>query len=65
MRFISHFQFWQIYTKGWGFRSWWYKCKTEFIPMYIAWKLPKSVALWAFIRVYAKDGNCPGEEHVS
>jgi hypothetical protein len=33
------------------------------IPMKIAWLLPRSVALWAFIRVYACDGNGPGPEY--
>ena len=32
-------------------------------PMRIAWWLPRSVALWAFIRVYAADGDGPGPEY--
>jgi hypothetical protein len=31
--------------------------------MWIAWRLPHRVALWAFIRVYAKDGQSPGPEY--
>lgn len=28
-----------------------------------AWRLPKRIALWAFIRVYAKDGHSPGPDY--
>jgi len=31
--------------------------------MFIAWKLPRRVALWTFIRVYAFDGEAPGPEY--
>ena len=31
--------------------------------MWIAWHLPRKVALWAFIRVYAKDGEAPGPDY--
>ena len=33
------------------------------IPMKLAWMLPRKVALWAFIRVYACDGDGPGPEY--
>lgn len=32
--------------------------------MWIAWALPRRIALWAFIRVYACDGQAPGPEYV-
>jgi len=46
--------------------DWWiYPIRRWFrdIPMKLAWMLPRSVALWAFIRVYACDGDCPGPEY--
>lgn len=54
---------WRIWTRGWGPRAWWFWFSTEGLPMWIAWKLPKRIALWAFIRVYAKDGQSPGPEY--
>ena len=53
---------WRLWTPGWGPRGWWHwVCQQT--PMWIAWKLPRKVALWAFIRVYAKDGSAPGPEY--
>ena len=63
MRHIQHFQFWQIWTPGWGPRAWAHNFWHDKLPMWVAWMLPRKVALWAFIRVYALDGNCPGEEY--
>ena len=54
---------WRIWTKGWGLKSWWYWFKEERFPIWIAWKIPHRIALWTFIRVYAKDGNSPGPEY--
>jgi hypothetical protein len=31
--------------------------------MWVAWRLPRRIALWAFIRVYALDGQAPGPEY--
>lgn len=31
--------------------------------MFIAWALPRRIALWTFIRVYAADGEAPGPEY--
>jgi len=31
--------------------------------MWIAWRLPRRIALWAFIRVYAADGQSPGPDY--
>jgi hypothetical protein len=33
------------------------------LPMKLAWLLPRRVALWAFIRVYACTGDCPGPDY--
>jgi len=54
---------WRIWTPGWGPRAWWFWFSTEGFPMWIAWKLPKRIALWTFIRVYAADGQGPGPEY--
>jgi len=35
----------------------------EGFPMFIAWSLPRRVALWTFIRVYAADGGNPGPDY--
>lgn len=31
--------------------------------MWVAWRLPKRIAFWTFIRVYSKDGQAPGIEY--
>ena len=33
------------------------------VPMAIAWALPRRVAMFAFIRVYAADGQAPGPQY--
>ena len=48
---------WRLWTKGWGFRSWWYWMRVEAIPMWIAFKIPPRIALWVFIRVHALSGD--------
>ena len=53
---------WRLWTRGWYLSGWWYWVCDSW-PMWVAWRLPKRVALWAFIRVYAKDGKSPGEEY--
>lgn len=63
MRHIQHFQFWQIWTPGWGPRHWARNVWREKLPMWVAWMLPHQVALWAFIRVYAATGDAPGPEY--
>lgn len=55
---------WRLWTPGWGIKAWWYWFVHEGFPMWIAWKLPKRVALWTFIRVYTKDGQSPGPEYI-
>lgn len=55
---------WRLWTKGWGPRAWWYWFSREGFPMWLAWALPRRIALWAFIRVYAADGHSPGPEYV-
>ena len=54
---------WRLWTAGWGPRAWWYWFSREAFPMWVAWKLPHRVALWTFIRVYAKDGQAHGSEY--
>ncbi len=52
---------WRFWTRGWGPRDWWFWFKDEGLPLWIAWKLPRRVALWAFIRVTAATGENPSE----
>lgn len=54
---------WRIWTIGWGPRAWWYWLREEGFPWWVANKLPKKIALFAFVRVYAKDGQSPGEDY--
>lgn len=54
---------WRLWTPGWGLRDWWYWFSREGLPAWVAFHLPRRVALWAFIRVYAADGSAPGEEY--
>ena len=53
---------WRLWTRGWYLSGWlaWVK---EATPRQLAWMLPRRVALWAFIRVYAADGEAPGPEY--
>lgn len=53
-----------LWTPGWGPRAWWHWLRTEKVPMAIAWTIPRSIALWVFIRVYGADGSAPGPEYV-
>lgn len=50
---------WRLWTRGWGPRSWWYWVR-EATPRAIAMRLPRRIALWAFIRVHAAEPNGPG-----
>ena len=54
---------WRLWTRGWGPRAWWYWFSEYGFPMWVAWKVPRKIALWTFIRVYALDGQGPGEEY--
>lgn len=54
---------WRLWARGFGPRYWWHWFHTEAFPMWIAWKLPRRIAMWTFIRVYAADGQSPGEEY--
>lgn len=53
---------WRLWTRGWLLRGWWAWVVDTF-PQQIAWLLPRKVALWAFIRVYAASGESPGPEY--
>lgn len=53
---------WRFWTKGWGPRGWWAWVK-ESVPMWAAYALPRSVALWGFVRVYASTMDSPGPEY--
>jgi hypothetical protein len=53
---------WRLWTKGWYISGWWaWIC--ESFPMWIAWYLPRRIALWAFIRVYAFANYNTGPEY--
>jgi hypothetical protein len=54
-RFKIANDFWTYPIQRW-WRDW---------PMRIAFWLPRSVALWAFVRVYAADGLEPGPDYVA
>lgn len=54
---------WRLWTRGWGPKAWWYWFTREGFPMWVAWRIPKRIALWTFIRVYAKDGLAPGPDY--
>ena len=54
---------WRIWTKGFGPRDWWYWFKNEGFPWWVAFHIPHRIALFTFIRVYAKDGQAPGPEY--
>lgn len=53
---------WRLWTRGWGPKDWWYWFRRDGFPMWVAFRLPKRIALWTFIRVYAKDCESPGPE---
>jgi hypothetical protein len=44
---------WRLWTRGWGPRYWWLWFRHEGLPFWLARRLPRSVAYWAFIRVHA------------
>lgn len=55
---------WRLWTRGWGPRDWWYWFVREGFPLWVAWHIPKRIALWTFIRVYSNGiKDCPGEEY--
>ncbi len=60
---FKEFQFWRIWTRGWGFRDWFQYVKNEGFHVWLAWRIPHKVALWTFIRVYAHSEMSPGEEY--
>ena len=53
---------WRLWTRGWGVRAWWWWV-CEATPRQLAFWLPRKVALWAFIRVYAYSEISPSEEY--
>lgn len=53
---------WRLWTRGWYLSGWWEWVKQS-MPMWIAFRLPKNVAYWAFVRVYANSGIAPGPEY--
>lgn len=52
---------WRLWTRGWGPRDWWFWFRREGFPMWVAWALPRRIALWAFIRVISASGDSPSE----
>ena len=63
MKHFRTLQIWQIWTKGWGLRDWLSYVKHEGFPLFIAWNLPKSIALLTFVRVYANGMDSPSSEY--
>lgn len=54
---------WRMWTYGWGVKSWWSWFREDGFPIWVAWRLPKRIAFWTFIRIYSKDGQAPGIEY--
>lgn len=54
---------WRLWTPGWGLRDWWYWFTRKGLPLWAARHLPARIALWAFILVYAHDGQSPGPDY--
>lgn len=54
---------WRLWTRGWGPRVWWYWFRHQGFPLWVARRLPKRIALWTFIRVYAHGVDSPGPEY--
>lgn len=54
---------WRIWTKGWGVRAWWRWFTTQGFPVWLAWRLPRWLAYWAYIRVYAAGNDGASEEY--
>lgn len=55
---------WRFWTSGWGPRAWWYWFSNEGFPLWFARHLPKRLALWTFIVVYAHGcPDAPGAEY--
>ena len=55
---------WRLWTKGWGIHSWWYWFTHEGFPIWVAWHIPKRIALWTFVRVYSTGNESPGPEYL-
>lgn len=54
---------WRIWLRPRNWGIWWRWYWGERLAFRLAWWLPRRVALWAFIRVYAADGLAPGPEY--
>ncbi len=50
---------WRIWTKGWGPRAWWYWFRHEAFPLWCAFHVPRWLAYWCTIRVFAASGENP------
>lgn len=52
---------------NWLRAIWWWRVSRHWrkdkMLMWIAWKVPRPIALWCFIRVYACTGDAPGEDY--
>lgn len=53
---------WRLWTPGWGVRDWWQWVRREGLPLWIAFRLPRRVVYWAYIRVSASATDSPGTE---
>lgn len=52
---------WRFWTPGWGPRGWWQWFKADGLPWWIAWKLPRKIALLAFVRVCSATCQAPDD----
>ena len=50
---------WRIWTRGFGIRDWWYWFNNTAFPLWFARHLPKKLAYWTFIMVYANGVDSP------
>lgn len=52
---------------GWIRREWWWRvsrhCRRDDVERRIAMRLPRNIALWCFIRVYAAGVDSPGPDY--
>lgn len=53
-----------------GLETWWWwhigrRIRRDNVYMKLAWLVPRPIAYWCFIRVYACTGEAPGPEYVT
>lgn len=50
---------WRLWTKGWGPSGWWYWFAHDAFPLWCAFRVPRWLAYWVVIRVFAATGENP------